>query len=169
MTTSLYILIGPKGSGKSYIGDLVERRLGIPFFRVEPIFMAIRGGRRPDDPEYIREGFAIAGEEIRGLLDTHEEVLIESTGTATEFWSMLERLGGSHRRVPIRVDAPFDLCLERIRSRDQSRQIPVPDELIRRMDELSRRVRCDFAATIVNVDLPDDGIVDRITSLREAE
>ena len=36
---SVLILVGPKGSGKTYIGSLVERELGVRFLRVEPIFL----------------------------------------------------------------------------------------------------------------------------------
>lgn len=35
----IFVLVGPKGSGKSHIGDLISRKLGIPFLRVEPIFL----------------------------------------------------------------------------------------------------------------------------------
>ena len=35
----LVILVGPKGSGKSHLGRLLERRFGIHFFHVEPLWM----------------------------------------------------------------------------------------------------------------------------------
>ncbi len=163
---SLYILIGPKGSGKSHIGELVERRLGIPFFRVEPVFMDIRRGRAPDDPDYIREGFGLAEEMIRRMLAKHEEVRNSSTGAAEEFRNMLERLRDAARLLPIRVDAPFDLCLERIRSRDQSLQIPVSDDMIRHMDRLSRNAEFDFVATLRNTDLTEQDIVAQVEQVR---
>lgn len=34
------LLVGPKGSGKSHIGRVLERRLGVHFFHVEPLWMA---------------------------------------------------------------------------------------------------------------------------------
>ena len=34
------LLVGPKGAGKSTIGDLVEQEFGILFVRSEPVFLA---------------------------------------------------------------------------------------------------------------------------------
>lgn len=36
---TVYLLIGPKGSGKSYIGNLIENELGIKFLNVEEFFI----------------------------------------------------------------------------------------------------------------------------------
>lgn len=36
---TVLVLIGPKGSGKTYIGSLVDRELGVRFLRVEPVFL----------------------------------------------------------------------------------------------------------------------------------
>ena len=35
------VLVGPKGAGKSTIGAVIERELGVPFVRVEPVFLAV--------------------------------------------------------------------------------------------------------------------------------
>jgi adenylate kinase family enzyme len=37
---TVIILVGPKGSGKSFVGTLISKELGIPFVRVEPIYLA---------------------------------------------------------------------------------------------------------------------------------
>jgi hypothetical protein len=36
---SVLVLVGPKGSGKTYVGTLTNKELGVPFLRVEPIFL----------------------------------------------------------------------------------------------------------------------------------
>lgn len=35
----LYMLIDPKGAGKTYIGTLINQHTDIPFIRVEPIWL----------------------------------------------------------------------------------------------------------------------------------
>lgn len=158
----LIVLIGPKGCGKSYIGSLAERELGIPFFRVEPVFMNIRRDRSPDDPEYIREGFAEAEEQIRHMLAEKRTVLIESTGAADEFWSMLDRLAEAVHTVLVRITAPFDLCMERIHSRDQALQIPVSEEMILRMYRISTGISRTFQAEIDNSRSTDEAILNTL-------
>ena len=37
----LFMLIGSKGSGKTYIGTLVNRHTDIVFLRVEPIWLGL--------------------------------------------------------------------------------------------------------------------------------
>lgn len=166
MKRRLLVLIGPKGSGKSYIGTLIEARLGVPFFRVEPIFMEIRGDRSPDDPDYIREGFEAAEREIRRMIAEHGEIVIESTGTTPVFWEMLSRLSAHIPTYPIRIEAPYDLCRERMASRDQRLQIPVPEEMIRRMYTLSDTADYTPAGTILNDGIGDEDILDVVGKVR---
>ena len=44
MMKTLYMLIGPKGAGKSYIGRLVSQRTDIRFLRVESIWLTVQPG-----------------------------------------------------------------------------------------------------------------------------
>ncbi len=44
MNQVLYILIGLKGSGKTYIGNLVDWHSRIKFLRVEPIWLNLQPG-----------------------------------------------------------------------------------------------------------------------------
>jgi shikimate kinase len=55
----LVLLVGPKGSGKSHIGRILEQQLGVSFFHVEPLWMSYyaecqASGRQP----VITEGIA---------------------------------------------------------------------------------------------------------------
>ena len=163
----LYILVGPKGSGKTYIGDLIERELGIPFMRVEPIFKRLRRDREITDAEYIREGFSVVEGKLRTLFEESQEIIIETTGTADEFWRMTERLSDLCSVVRIRLDVPLDLCLERVRTRDASLHIPVSDEQVEWINRLALEV--DYASDLVlaNVGMEDREIVEMFCSVRE--
>jgi len=79
------LLVGPKGSGKSHIGRILERRLGVSFFHVEPLWMSYhaecaRSGRRPDIPEGIARIHPLIADALRA----HEHVCVETTGASPE-------------------------------------------------------------------------------------
>ena len=42
MNKTLYMLIGPKGSGKTYIGQLIGNQTNISFLRVENIWLSLK-------------------------------------------------------------------------------------------------------------------------------
>lgn len=44
MSQILYMLIGLKGAGKTYIGKLIARYTDIKFISVEPIWLSIKPG-----------------------------------------------------------------------------------------------------------------------------
>ena len=44
MKNQLYILVGPKGSGKTHVGMLVNQHTDISFLRVEPIGLSLEAG-----------------------------------------------------------------------------------------------------------------------------
>jgi len=39
---TLFMLVGPKGSGKTHIGTLVNQHTDIVFLRVEPIWLGLK-------------------------------------------------------------------------------------------------------------------------------
>jgi shikimate kinase len=154
------LLVGPKGSGKSHIGRLLERRRGVHFFHVEPLWMRYyadcrAAGREP----VIAEGIGRVHPEIVAALSAHPHVSVETTGASPEILSDLLTLRPPADTLVVRVDAPLDLCLERIAARDQTNQIPMDVESIRRVYELGRTAVPDAALTIRNVALGDDAIL----------
>ena len=56
MIKQIIILIGLKGSGKTYIGTLIQEKVGIKFFRVENVWLSFKSERLSN--EYILEGFS---------------------------------------------------------------------------------------------------------------
>lgn len=59
---TIFILIGPKGSGKTCIGSLLQQELGIPFFRVENTWLNVKEERFSD--RYVKKGFSLVEREI---------------------------------------------------------------------------------------------------------
>ena len=55
---TIYLLIGPKGSGKTYIGSLFNE-MGVEFVRVEDWAKELKGSRDVTDKSYIDEIFRL--------------------------------------------------------------------------------------------------------------
>jgi dephospho-CoA kinase len=154
------LLVGPKGSGKSHIGRMLEKHLGVLFFHVEPLWMSYYAeceacGREP----VISEGITKVHPLLADTLRTHEHVCIETTGASAEILDDLLSLTHPSNRLVVRISAPLELCLERIVARDQTNQIAMDAESIQQVYALSQvgRLQPDFA--IENVQLSEAEIV----------
>jgi shikimate kinase len=153
-------LVGPKGSGKSHIGRTLERQLGVHFFHVEPLWMSYyaecrAAGREPS----IAEGIARVHPRIVDALGTHEHVCVETTGAAAEILGDLLSLAQPSKTLVARVAAPLELCLERIAARDESNQIPMDIETIRKVYALSGAATVPTGLTLRNEGLGEAEIV----------
>ena len=162
----LILLIGPKGSGKSYIGRLLEERLGVHFFHVELLWMAYyadcgEAGRGPS----IEEGIARAHPSVAKMLEEHSHVCVETTGASREILEDLMRLGEGTGLLLVRVKAPLEVCLKRIAARDQAHQIPVDEAMIRRIFELSEALDLPFDVVLENTSLTKQQLLVQVASL----
>ena len=126
---TLYILIGLKGSGKTFIGKLIENNFGILFLRVENIFKNIKYGRHYSDESYINEGFTLLEKEIRNRFKETDMLTIESTGLTDEFKQMLESLRKDFSVKLIKIEAEPALCFKRVTNRDNKDHINNNDSL----------------------------------------
>ena len=90
MIKQIIILIGLKGSGKTYIGTLIQEKVGIKFFRVENVWLSLKSERLSN--EYILEGFSLVEKEIDRLLLDTDRITIESTGTTDYFNRFINKL-----------------------------------------------------------------------------
>jgi cytidylate kinase len=159
----LILLIGPKGSGKTHIGRVLERRLGVHFFHVEPHWMTYHEGcrRAAQEPE-IQVGMQRVHPLIARALQRHAHVCVETTGASMEILVGLLTLAPSDSVLKVRVNAPLDLCLHRVATRDSAGQIPMDSGGIWRVHELS--VSCDIESDLQvdNRALDDEAIVSAI-------
>src|SRR5512141_852626 len=121
MPPTLFLLIGPKGSSKTHIGGVVERRTDICFLRVEPIWLGLQPGQ---------DGWMEVERAVDAMLENHERVMIESLGAGERFPGFLSSLQSRYAVKLIRVLADSDTCLERVRTRNQAEHIDVSDEQV---------------------------------------
>jgi hypothetical protein len=159
------VLIGPKGSGKSHIGRVLERQLGVFFFHVEPLWMDYYATCRVSGcAPAVPEGIAIVHPLIRKALLEHAHVCVETTGASCEILTDLLTLEEPSKTILVRVHVPLELCLERIANRDTTSQIPMDSDSIRKVHALS--VACDLRPhmELDNRNLSDEEIVSAFRS-----
>lgn len=143
MLKTVILLIGPKGSGKTHIGSLCERLAGVRFLRVEPIWLAHKGAP-----------FSIVVSEIasrvKQMSETTDIVVLESLGLGEPFTLLLAALKEAHCVKLMKVTAPLEVCVTRVRTRDQSLHIPVSDENLQAYNSMAARVELDWDLTLAN-------------------
>jgi len=158
MNKSVLILTGAKGSGKTYIGTLIQEKLNVEFFRVEEVWLRIKEERISD--EYIRKGFSLVEEEIDKKMVNTDNLIIESTAAHEYFNTFLKSIRKKYNINLIKVVASPEVCAERIKSRDQIRHIPVSDDIIEEINIKSFAVDLPFNLVIDNNNTADNKIVE---------
>lgn len=68
------LLIGPKGSGKSFIGTLMEEEFGIKFIRVESWVKQVKRDRHIDNQSYLNDAFLAIESGVRKTLKTNDKI-----------------------------------------------------------------------------------------------
>ncbi|MDA8017569.1 MAG: AAA family ATPase [Thermoanaerobaculia bacterium] len=159
----LILLVGPKGSGKSHIGRALEQHLGVFFFHVEPLWMAFNAEcAAAGIPVDISQGIRKVHPEIAAALTQHDRVCVETTGASVEILEDLLALGERHGMLRVRIEAPLSVCMERIRHRDPEHQIPMAEDMIRRVYQRSVALELPFDLIIENVGLSTEVLVARV-------
>ena len=156
---TVFILIGLKGSGKTYAGKLLSERLAIPFLRVEDIFLKLRSNNLLEDQNYITRGYENVEKEIRSLLNGFDELTIESTGIAIQFREMISNLKKDYDVKLIKIDTDPELCIKRVKSRNRSGHIPVSDEMLIEINKLSESISYDYDLIFKNNNTTDDELI----------
>ena len=79
----LLLLVGLKGVGKTFVGDVLERSLAIKFLRIEPLFLELM--RQEPELQGIaleQRGFQLVLDKVDAIAQTHPLICMESTGAA---------------------------------------------------------------------------------------
>jgi len=156
----IFILIGPKGSGKSYIGQLLEKELSLPFLRVEPLFLKVKRERLLFDPDYVREGFVEVKKEIRSVLQQEDTVMFETTGACEQFGLLLTELRAEYCVKLIRIETSEQICRARFKARSPDGHVGVSDEEMDRINQLSAEQQYQHDGILYNVERSDREIID---------
>lgn len=151
----LYLLIGPKGSGKTHIGTQIDRHTNIHFLRVEPLWLALKAGE---------DGWQKVAETVDKCFDQYDRVMIESLGAGEGFGQMLARLKQRCRVRLIKVETALNECMRRVRARDNRDHIPVSDDRVAAYNQAAAQIVYDWDAVIDN-----NGPADLETLLRGIE
>ena len=140
MLKTVYVLIGPKGSGKTTIGSILEKEMGLKFLSVEKLGLEnIRASKLTGD-ELIIESFHQEEAAIDNILQGDNAVSFESTGVHPYLLNMLARLRTKYNVKLIKIYAPLEACYERIKCRDQDLHIPISDSLLKKINERAAKV-----------------------------
>lgn len=141
MPQILFILIGPKGSGKTYIGGRIEKLACVKFLRVEPLWLNLAESEN---------GWLNVEQTIDKLFAQHDKVIIESLGAGEGFNGMYASLKGKYEVKLIKVKTDLEECLRRVKSRDSADHIPVSDERVREYNRIAASVNHPWDAVIDN-------------------
>ncbi|CAG1016642.1 hypothetical protein ANAEL_05735 [Anaerolineales bacterium] len=141
MQKILYMLIGPKGSGKTHIGTLVNKSTDIKFLRVEPVWLTVK----PGEDSWKKVEDAVDAE-----FQTHNKVMVESLGAGEDFKRYYASLKEKYTIKMIRVYADSNVCLERVRNRNSVDHIPVSDDKVVEYNRIAAAVSYNWNAEINN-------------------
>lgn len=157
MNKLLIILIGPKGSGKTYIGGRIEHLTAINFLRVEPLWLGLAEGE---------DGWRRVEQEVDSLFTQHDKVVIESLGAGDGFKDMYASLKEKYSIKLVKVETDLEECLKRVKDRDSTDHIPVSDDKVREYNRIAASVSHPWDGIIDNNGpATDDDILTAVTNL----
>ncbi len=159
----VYVLVGPKGAGKTHVGRLAEEKLGITFVDVEALALSQRSTGERSTAVLYRDVVSA----VRAALVSAQEVMLEVTGAAPETSTLLEDLRAVARVRLIAVQAPVETCVERVRTRDVSAHLPAPQELVREVHRRSTALGLTYDLQIDNSAASEDDLLAALAALRK--
>jgi predicted kinase len=163
--STVVVLYGPKGTGKSWVADELCRRAGVQHVDADRVVLDLldRGGR-PD----VRLGWLDQVEaEVRRAVGEHLLVSVEATGAWDSDWMLADRLAAAGCRVLlVWVTAPLEVTLPRLAGR-RSRKVPVSREEAEWIyGEATRRAAVrSFTAVLDTSGTPDPSKLDQLVTL----
>jgi hypothetical protein len=147
MKKALYILVGPKGAGKTHIGTLTNQHTDISFLRVEPIWLGLELGE---------DGWKKVEAVIDTTFQTHPKVMIESLGIGEGFRGFYASLAKKYSIKMIRVYADLDICFAQVKNRNSTDHIAVSDDKVTEFNQMAATVTLDWDFEIDNNHLASD-------------
>ena len=156
---SVFLLVGAKGSGKTYIGDLIEANRGISFIRVEQRLLEYVEASTSIASEIPNDGYDLELNWIDEVLSVRNEVISEATGSSKYLAKFLSNIALKYELMLIRVSCPLEVCFQRVRRRTQEHQFEVSDRSLREINIATQNVELNWALEIDNGSPADDRII----------
>lgn len=147
MKKVLYILVGPKGAGKTHIGMLTNQHTDISFLRVEPIWLGLEPGE---------DGWKKVEAVIDTVFQAHPKVMIESLAIGEGFRTFYASLAKKYSIKTIRIYADLDACFARVKKRNSADHIAVSDDRVEEFNQIAAAVTLDWDLEIDNNHLASD-------------
>jgi len=158
---TLFMLIGPKGSGKTHIGTLVNQHTDIVFLRVEPIWLNLQ----PNE-----DGWKKVEATIDAMFQQQDKVMIESLGISEGFSKFHASLAEKYSTKMIRVYANLETCFTRVKTRNNAEHIAVSDDKVAEFNKIASAVTYNWDLEINNNEpIPDEEIINAIQSINDSE
>jgi predicted ABC-type ATPase len=158
---TLFMLVGPKGSGKTHIGTLISQHTDIVFLRVEPIWLSLK----PDE-----DGWKKVEAAIDALFQQHTKIMIESLGIGEGFSKFHASLAEKYPIKMIRVYADPEICFTRVKTRNSVEHIAVSDDKVVEFNALASAVNYEWALEINNnTPASDEAIIAAVQSIAGVE
>ncbi len=137
--------MGPKGSGKTFIGNVIERYFDIKYINAEKILLHhIRNNPSIDLP-LPRHGFEIEICEIRNSFIKNDSLVYDMTGTSEYTNSVIDELKNLYHLHLIQISCSLTCCMERIKSRSVTDHFIMDIESIDEINNRAINVRLNWA------------------------
>ena len=161
-TKCVYALVGPKGAGKTHLGRLAQRELGIRFLDVEAIALTLPSSATTSTDELYER---IARDVARALVETNE-VILEVTGASPGTAGLFEGFRQRSMLRLIKITAPLETCLARVEARDSLRHLPTTPSLVREVYARSIVTDFTFDLELENPPAPELELIEALQSVR---
>ena len=163
--STVVVLYGPKGAGKSWVADQLYRRAGVQHVDADRVVLDLMDrGERPD----LRLGWLEQVEaEVRRAVGEHRLVSVEATGAWDSDWMLADRLTAAGCRIlTVWVTSPLEVTLQRLAGW-RSRKVSVSREEAEWIyGEATRRAAArSFTAVLDTSGTPDPSKLDELVTL----
>ena len=142
-----FLLVGPPGAGKTYIGRLMDRKFGVPFLAYEDIFVK-EYERNPNG--FLGRAEPLAEKAIFDFLESRKKMCFENTMARKYAHDILKKLRKVSDVRLVYVGAPFETTLARISKRNQRRHVKWSKEELEQIYENCKSLNFDYDLIIEN-------------------
>jgi predicted kinase len=158
---TIYLLIGPRGSGKTYVGKLIQDKLNITFLNVETFFIRAEKINKKLDEEKFKKVWLKIEKRIDKILTTKKSVAFESIGIFQSFKDFLTRLNLKYQIKLTRIKTPLKLCDERMATRKPGTHAHMTKADIALVNKMSLKEKYKYDLVIDNNKSTDDVIISK--------